>query len=814
MSHVHSVSKEIQDGRKWKSGSSPERGDPSDRQGELTLTFKYLTPNYQGRAHYDGDQYYTNLTTFTDQQREMTQSVLNEIADLTGLEFRMVESAQPSNLTFGNFLSPGNPIKGYAFYPNPPNPSPVWINSENLSNFKKTITHEIGHALGLKHTNSLANPNSVMSYDFSVDELQLADIVALRALYGHDTDPRAAERIQKRLQARDQQNQQRQEEEQKRLEVQRTEEIKREQRAQEVRKARELEWREHHRKLREQQDLAMEIRRQASHKREELVKKKAQTDEEERAQRRARAIAEVEAQNRKQALENARIEREHNERWAEELKRREREKQEYEEKLASIKQQQEQRRQQHEEQSARREATLQRERQSEGLRREEIAQQEAQAYNERVQRRSQERAEREEKDRRLEHRKQVEEQARVEREDNERWAEELKRREWEKQEYEKELARIKEQNEQIRQQHEERSARREETWQRARLGDEVREVQSEKRRIRVVNRQDEVQEVQPEKRRIRVMNQARVKPENYQKKFTLLGIEDAEFSSISIDETRGVIRVDVIAATAHDYFSNQTYASIQVKDKEGRIVFYKEIKGTDAELSRVDTHFREGYQLEIYHAEAETRLASSSDMKGISVSTSKTNNFTMTATGLERILSSHQFTFLDRSNWKFASLSVDATKEIMNIDVSKPLLDDYFRDHLYASIQIKNTQGEVIFNKEIKGIDREVSRAEIPFAQGYQLEIYHAEAENRLKIFSDNNVIGVNSRTSTFIMTSTGLEKQTFSLQPEQHNTTAKMAQVMSTFPSSRSHAVSVQPGNTAYEKYNQRIIARASRLS
>ncbi|WP_176488676.1 matrixin family metalloprotease [Candidatus Regiella insecticola] len=65
------------------------------------------------------------------------------------------------NKSFGNYNSTTSTIAGYAFYPNSSESSAIWINTHFLSSFKKIVTHEIGHALGLKHTEDLANPNSV-----------------------------------------------------------------------------------------------------------------------------------------------------------------------------------------------------------------------------------------------------------------------------------------------------------------------------------------------------------------------------------------------------------------------------------------------------------------------------------------------------------------------------------------------------------------------------------------------------------------------------------------------------------------------------
>ncbi|EGY29475.1 hypothetical protein Rin_00005490, partial [Candidatus Regiella insecticola 5.15] len=44
----------------------------------------------------------------------------------------------------------------------------------------------------------------------------------------------------------------------------------------------------------------------------------------------------------------------------------------------------------------------------------------------------------------------------------------------------------------------------------------------------------------------------------------------------------------------------------------------------------------------------------------------------MTKTGLKRLIPAHQMTLLDRNNYAFASLSVDAVARQLEIDISKP----------------------------------------------------------------------------------------------------------------------------------------------
>ncbi|WP_339057019.1 matrixin family metalloprotease [Candidatus Regiella endosymbiont of Tuberolachnus salignus] len=284
---------------------------------ELVLKFKYLTPLYQESATYNEYQSYTNLTPFTEEQREITQFVLDEIAVKTGLEFKMVEGTEFSNLTFGNYKAINNSLAGYAFRPNNySGVSPIWVNLAHVDSFKKIITHEIGHAIGLQHVTQVgySSADSIMWPRVSfTKELQPADILALQQLYGQDTnpDPQEREKILKRQQEREKKRELRKKEQKKRRAAQE----QAEQLLAKERKRRQQEVQERESKLAREREIALRQEQEWIRLEQERVNKRRAAREEEQRQARKAAEEKRQRQMEERAKEEARIVKEHEEQW-------------------------------------------------------------------------------------------------------------------------------------------------------------------------------------------------------------------------------------------------------------------------------------------------------------------------------------------------------------------------------------------------------------------------------------------------------------------------------------------------------------------
>ena len=195
-----------------------EKWKIKERDNIPVVTYSF-TQSIPSNYHYYKVNNTIQISSLNQSQIDHARSTFINISDIANISFTEVEDTK-ANIPIVNFHSE-EPIymyiRGYAYYPNSGNFSPVYINANTSENLTPThlnsggrvIVHEILHAVGLKHTHDtvgLTQRESVMSYlsewhsgasygGYYASTPQLYDIAALQYLYGANMNTRAGNDI-------------------------------------------------------------------------------------------------------------------------------------------------------------------------------------------------------------------------------------------------------------------------------------------------------------------------------------------------------------------------------------------------------------------------------------------------------------------------------------------------------------------------------------------------------------------------------------------------------------------------------------------
>ncbi len=143
----------------------------SDRSEMLSNGYGYYAPNAQGVQTYYALSQYFEFGAFTADQKATARIAIGYWDDVVAVSFREVTTMSSADITFGN-LTNSPTTQAYAYLPQTNLSSDaafnaqiariagdVWVSNSQISNFefgpngygRQTLTHEIGHAIGLSH---------------------------------------------------------------------------------------------------------------------------------------------------------------------------------------------------------------------------------------------------------------------------------------------------------------------------------------------------------------------------------------------------------------------------------------------------------------------------------------------------------------------------------------------------------------------------------------------------------------------------------------------------------------------------------------
>ncbi|WP_260447256.1 putative mucin/carbohydrate-binding domain-containing protein [Listeria newyorkensis] len=227
--------------------------------------------------------------------------------------------------------------------------------------------------------------------------------------------------------------------------------------------------------------------------------------------------------------------------------------------------------------------------------------------------------------------------------------------------------------------------------------------------------------------------------------YKFLGLGDWNFANLSVDLTKMELTFAKNAGQPHVYFDKTApYASIQVKDQDGSDVYsYTMIGNENLGTVLKNVKLEQGYYLIINHREANGRLKMTADNVA-QAGVANQNVYQIGENGLvkkeltdiptpsrftkSKIYSENiDFVFKGLSDNQFATLHLDNEKHVMHVDI-KATTPHYYFSTTYASIEVSDDSGKVVYSKEFVGnVTQKAEVLDIPVKDGYTIKITHQE---------------------------------------------------------------------------------------
>ncbi|MBC1937707.1 enhancing factor (viral) [Listeria grandensis] len=230
--------------------------------------------------------------------------------------------------------------------------------------------------------------------------------------------------------------------------------------------------------------------------------------------------------------------------------------------------------------------------------------------------------------------------------------------------------------------------------------------------------------------------------------FTFYGLDNKNFATLELNQSTMELDFKQYAGKPNVNFTNKEvpYATLQVKDQEGRKVYSRAMVGNE-DVGNVlkKIKLEEGYYVIIEHLESTDGLKMTVD-NILQSPLAKQNVYQVSANGLvkksiqdvpvpsrftkEKIYSPNTvFTFKGLANAEFATLTLDRDTNTLSLNV-KAVQPHYYFSDVYASIQVKNASGNVVFKKDFVGTATQTAISlDIMILEGYTIQVNHREPD-------------------------------------------------------------------------------------
>ncbi|MBC1402948.1 enhancing factor (viral) [Listeria booriae] len=258
--------------------------------------------------------------------------------------------------------------------------------------------------------------------------------------------------------------------------------------------------------------------------------------------------------------------------------------------------------------------------------------------------------------------------------------------------------------------------------------------------------------------------------------FEFQGLSNVRFALMTLDLTNKKAEIQQNAGQPHYYFSD-TYASIEIHDARGKLVYKKAYGGQEQLVAdmfnvKIDT----GYYVTVTHREAGDRLKiTNTDTKEL-FPYCQAATYKITEEGLVKVATGDiptfssnyidgdvfQFKFQGLSYWNFANVTLNLSSMELTFDKKAGQPHVYFdKNYPYATLQVKDKDGSEVYSYTMVGNENTGALLKkLALEQGYYIVITHREAEARLPLIVDNVLQEVQQNPTVYQIGADGLVKK------------------------------------------------------